>query len=80
MLGFGWCTAVGWDVPMEACLARYDQARTAVDSVRVDGTGKSLRGRTSCGDLRRNGTLDRHRQAKARRSAFSSAREPLIEK
>jgi hypothetical protein len=63
VLGFGWWTAVGWDSGMERCLARYDQARTAADSVRVDRTGKSPRGRTSCGDLRRNGTLDRHRQS-----------------
>jgi hypothetical protein len=63
ILGFGWWTAVGWDSGMERCLARYDQARTAADSMRVDGTGKSPRSRTSCGDLRRNGTLDRHRRS-----------------
>lgn len=80
VLGFGWWTAVGWDAPMERCLARYGQARTAADSVRVDRAGKSLRSRTTCGDLRRAGTLDRHRQAVERRAAARAPREPLIEK
>jgi hypothetical protein len=69
VLGFGWCTAVGWDSSMERCLARYDGARTAADSARVDRIGKSSRSRTSCGDLRRNGTLDRHQQVEARARA-----------
>jgi hypothetical protein len=63
ILGFGWWTAVGWDLGMKRCLARYDDARTAADSARVDGRGKSPRSRTSCGDLRRNGTLERYRRS-----------------
>lgn len=80
MLGFGWIVATHWDAPMERCLARYGQARTAADSVRVDRTGRSLRSRTTCGDLRRDGTLDRHRQAVEPRLAAPAARGPLIEK
>lgn len=80
MLGFGLIVATHWDAPMESCLAWYEQARTAADSARVDHAGKSLRNRRTCGKMRRNGTLDRHRQWEARRAAARAASGPLIEK
>ncbi|HYR11633.1 MAG TPA: hypothetical protein VEQ60_27870 [Longimicrobium sp.] len=63
VLGFGWWTAVGWDSGMERCLAQYARAQTTADSARVDLVPRNGRSRTSCGDLRRNGTLDRHRRS-----------------
>jgi hypothetical protein len=81
LLALAGCFLVGgWDLRTERCLAEYEQARTAGDTARVDRLGWSIRNRTGCGELRRNGTLGRHRQAEARRAAASAAREPLIEK
>lgn len=78
---FGVVIAVGWRKPIESCLDRYDRARTAADSARVDLTGKTARSRVACGDLRRDGTLERHRQTvERRRAADAAAAGPLMEK
>lgn len=66
ILGFGWFTAAHWDSDMEHCLSRYSQARTAADTARVDKVwlgGKNPLNGYTCGRLRRDGTLDRHRAA-----------------
>ncbi|HEX5871902.1 MAG TPA: hypothetical protein VFY65_15845 [Longimicrobium sp.] len=80
VLAFGWMVPMNWDAAMERCLARYDRAHTAADTARVDrrwlGGKNPLNGYT-CGVIRRDGTLDRHRRAMEARRA---AREPLIEK
>lgn len=78
----GWLTASQWDWDMARCLHAYDRARTAADTARVDGIprgGKYPRNGPSCGRLRRDGTLDRHRAAMARaRSAALSGGHSVI--
>lgn len=74
----GWFMVRHWDRGMNRCLARYAQARTAEDTARVDRIGWNIRNRRGCGEARRDGTLDRHRQAMERRAA--AAGDPLIEK
>jgi hypothetical protein len=59
----GWCTVARWDVKMAGCLAAYERASTAADSARVDLTPLSARGRSTCSNLRRDGTLDRYRRS-----------------
>ncbi|HEX6368580.1 MAG TPA: hypothetical protein VF006_06600 [Longimicrobium sp.] len=72
--------ASNWATPMERCQARYAGAHTAADTARVDrrwlGGKNPLNGYT-CGLMRRDGTLDRHRRAM---EARQGARDPLIEK
>jgi hypothetical protein len=68
ILGFGWFFAAHWDSAMETCLRRYGRARTAADTARVDAVwlgGKNPLNGYTCGLLRRDGTLDRHRAAQS---------------
>jgi hypothetical protein len=59
----GWQVAARWDRRMAWCLDAYDHAHAAADSAMVARTPVSGRGRSTCMDLRRNGTLDRYRQS-----------------
>jgi hypothetical protein len=63
LLMFGWCTATQWDSSMDQCLDAYARARTAADSAGVDRRWLSARSRFTCGDLCRDGTLDRQQAA-----------------
>ena len=79
---------VGWEFTGSAnesvalCADAYARARTAADTLAVDGRAAGGRGLpASCGGMRRDGTLDGHRQAaEVRRAARSGTRDPLIEK
>ncbi|MBB4637638.1 hypothetical protein FHS01_003696 [Longimicrobium terrae] len=59
-----------WDRPINRCIAEYAVARTAEGSSKVDvfiAAGRATSG-TTCGMMRRDGTIARH-QASRRTSA-----------
>lgn len=64
LVALGWWTATGTDRRMERCLSAYGRAHTSTDSAKVDLLPLSGRSRSTCGNLRRAGTLDRHRAAR----------------
>jgi hypothetical protein len=63
LLFTGWQVAQRWDRRMAQCLRAYDRVHTAADSATVDRTPVSGRSRTTCLDLRRDGTLERYRRS-----------------
>lgn len=65
----GWTWIGRWDGHLEWCLAEYGRAHTAADTARVDHTPLTPRGRLTCRNYRVDGTLDRYREAEARRAA-----------
>lgn len=67
--GFGWVSMQYRPGSVDRCLRAYDRARTPADSASADQVVVGALGRSTCGHLRREGTLDRHRDA-AERAAY----------
>lgn len=81
IVAFGWGIAANWATPMERCMDRYANARTAADTARIDDLFNTPRWWKPCGRMRRDGTLDRHARAlERRRAADPAAAGPLMEK
>lgn len=85
LLGGGLLMTGSGEGMIESCAASYARARSPADTLEVDrqrvGGGRGLPGRTTCGRLRREGFLDRHRGGSEHRGeGGAAAGDPLIEK
>jgi|GEM_PF-6317873 len=85
LLGGGLMMTGSGEGMIESCAASYARARSTADTLAVDrqrvAGGRGLPGRTSCGRLRREGFLDRHRGGIDHRGeGGAAAGDPLIEK
>ncbi|HEX2077804.1 MAG TPA: hypothetical protein VHG08_08850 [Longimicrobium sp.] len=79
IVGFGWVSTKYRPAGVERCLLAYGRARTAGDSASADQVVVGALRRNTCGGLRRDGTLDRHRQASAQGDTpASGARRPGV--
>jgi hypothetical protein len=81
LAGMGWVSMQYRPGSVDRCVRAYDQAHTAADSASADQVVVGALGRSTCGHLRREGTLDRHRDAAERqRTANRAEGHSVIEK